>query len=239
MSKAERRAEHNAIERARRENLNTKFQSLAQALPNLINYRRPSKSQIVEKALDWVKQSISREERYRYQVMQLQRENKRLLAQLMQQSENPTTSASMAAPAAPAAPLLRQQSMQMPSVPMMNTSSSNTHIPNMYTDLSSNNGWSINNTNQYMVPTPQMTPYSSTEELTKQDFSSKSDDEDNGSSANEDDTEYQSSPRNPSYLEHGSPQNQYEVGHQQSHHALMAAELYRKYIKQVAINTQN
>ncbi|KAF1797254.1 hypothetical protein FB192DRAFT_1257669, partial [Mucor lusitanicus] len=180
LSKAERRAEHNAIERARRENLNTKFQSLAQALPNLINYRRPSKSQIVEKALDWVKQSISREERYRYQVLQLQRENKRLLAQL-------------------------QSTMQMPSVPMMNaSSSSNTNIPHMYTDLSSNNGWSINNTTQYMVPTPQMTPYSSTEELTKQDFHSKSDDEDNVSSANEDDIEYQSSPGHPSYLDQGS-----------------------------------
>ncbi|KAK4516401.1 subunit of the Arp2/3 complex [Mucor velutinosus] len=223
LSKAERRAEHNAIERARRENLNTKFQSLAQALPNLINYRRPSKSQIVEKALDWVKQSISREERYRYQVLQLQRENKRLLAQLMQPQETPAASAPVSAMAPP---LIRQQSMQMPSAPMMNAASSNTNIPHMYTDLSSNNGWSINSTNHYMVPTPQMTPYSSTEELTKQDFSSKSDDEDNVSSANEDDIEYQSSPCNPSYLEHGSPQNQYEANHQQNHRALMAAELY-------------
>ncbi|KAI8088674.1 uncharacterized protein BX664DRAFT_385293 [Halteromyces radiatus] len=97
LSKAERRAEHNAIERARRESLNNKFQQLAQALPNLMNYRRPSKSQIVEKALDWVKKSISREERYRYQVIQLQKENKRLLAQLMANSTSstsPTTSIS-------------------------------------------------------------------------------------------------------------------------------------------------
>ncbi|ORZ15623.1 hypothetical protein BCR42DRAFT_437892 [Absidia repens] len=89
LSKAERRAEHNAIERARRESLNNKFQQLAQALPNLMNYRRPSKSQIVEKALDWVKKSISREERYRYQVIQLQKENKKLLAQLT--TANPTS----------------------------------------------------------------------------------------------------------------------------------------------------
>lgn len=205
--------------------MNTKFQSLAQALPNLINYRRPSKSQIVEKALDWVKQSISREERHRYQVLQLQRENKRLLAQLMQQQqqETPTTTASIPPP-----PLMRQHSMQMSSIPAMNASN-NTNIPNMYTNLNSNNEWSINNTNQYMVPTPQMTPYSSTEELTKQDFNSKSDDEDNVSSGNEDDIEYQSSPCNPSYLEHGSPRNQYEANNQhQHHHALMAAELYRK-----------
>ncbi|KAI8075238.1 hypothetical protein BC940DRAFT_287813 [Gongronella butleri] len=93
LSKEEKRAEHNAIERARRESLNSKFQQLAQALPNLVNYRRPSKSQIVEKALDWIKKSVSREERYRYQMYHLQKENRRLLSQLMVQSPS-TTSAS-------------------------------------------------------------------------------------------------------------------------------------------------
>lgn len=52
-SKAERRAEHNAIERARRENLNSKFQQLAHALPNLQNDRRPSKGTIIERTLDY------------------------------------------------------------------------------------------------------------------------------------------------------------------------------------------
>ncbi|ORZ08357.1 hypothetical protein BCR42DRAFT_495464 [Absidia repens] len=89
LSKAERRAEHNAIERARRENLNGKFQQLAESLPNLQNYRRPSKGQIVEKALDWVQQSIAKEDRYQYQIYQLQRENKHLLMQwnLQQQQQ--------------------------------------------------------------------------------------------------------------------------------------------------------
>lgn len=82
LNKAERRAEHNAIERARRECLNSKFQQLAEALPNLQNHRRPSKGQIVEKALDWVKQNISKEDRYQYQIMQLQNENKRLMAHI-------------------------------------------------------------------------------------------------------------------------------------------------------------
>lgn len=82
MNKAERRAEHNAIERARRECLNSKFQQLAEALPNLQNHRRPSKGQIVEKALDWVKQNMTKEDRYQYQIMQLQNENKRLLCQI-------------------------------------------------------------------------------------------------------------------------------------------------------------
>ncbi|KAG0185028.1 hypothetical protein DFQ28_010080 [Apophysomyces sp. BC1034] len=82
LSKEERRAEHNALERARRVSLNGKFRQLAEALPNLQNHRRPSKGQIVEKALDWVKQSVSKEDRYQYQIIQLQRENKRLLVQL-------------------------------------------------------------------------------------------------------------------------------------------------------------
>ncbi|CAO3601449.1 unnamed protein product [Absidia cylindrospora] len=82
LSKAERRNEYNAIERARRESLNNKFQQLAQALPSMMNYRRPSKSQIVGEALGWVKRSLLQEEKYQYQVMQWQNENKRLLAQL-------------------------------------------------------------------------------------------------------------------------------------------------------------
>lgn len=175
LSKEERRAEHNAIERARRENLNHKFQSLAQALPNLSNYRRPSKSQIVEKALDWVKQGIAREERYRYQILQLQRENKRLLAQLIQ-NENGG---------------LKQ--MMTPSNSTL-TNTSTTSLNTMYNDFPDNAGWSCN----LMVPTPQMTPSSSTEDLsiTKPvDFINppiipKIDEDDNSSSVHEDDADY-------------------------------------------------
>ncbi|WVR03695.1 hypothetical protein IAU60_000690 [Kwoniella sp. DSM 27419] len=44
---AEKRSQHNAIERARRETLNGKFLSLAKLLPSLAASRRPSKSAIV------------------------------------------------------------------------------------------------------------------------------------------------------------------------------------------------
>ncbi|WWC88033.1 uncharacterized protein L201_002936 [Kwoniella dendrophila CBS 6074] len=44
---AEKRSQHNAIERARRETLNGKFLSLARLLPSLASSRRPSKSAIV------------------------------------------------------------------------------------------------------------------------------------------------------------------------------------------------
>ncbi|KAJ3038232.1 hypothetical protein HDV00_000906 [Rhizophlyctis rosea] len=51
---AEKRATHNAIERARRESLNIRFQELASALPSLANVRKPSKSVIVSKSIDYV-----------------------------------------------------------------------------------------------------------------------------------------------------------------------------------------
>ncbi|ORZ08427.1 hypothetical protein BCR42DRAFT_425123, partial [Absidia repens] len=54
-SKAEKRAEHNAIERARREGLNTRFQQLAHLLPNLQHDTRPSKGTIIERTLEFGK----------------------------------------------------------------------------------------------------------------------------------------------------------------------------------------
>lgn len=56
-STAERRATHNAIERARRESLNGRFLELARALPTMGNVKRPSKSVIVNKSLEWICES--------------------------------------------------------------------------------------------------------------------------------------------------------------------------------------
>ncbi|KAJ3843828.1 hypothetical protein EV361DRAFT_789013 [Lentinula raphanica] len=50
-STAERRATHNAVERARRETLNGRFLDLAALLPNLSQLRRPSKSAIVNSSI--------------------------------------------------------------------------------------------------------------------------------------------------------------------------------------------
>ncbi|KAI7875290.1 hypothetical protein K492DRAFT_183009 [Lichtheimia hyalospora FSU 10163] len=86
-SKAERRAEHNAIERARRENLNSKFQQLAHALPNLQNDRRPSKGTIIERTLDYVRSTMAKEEHYQYQIRVLLKENRRMKRQLKKRRE--------------------------------------------------------------------------------------------------------------------------------------------------------
>jgi hypothetical protein len=55
---ADKRTAHNALERQRRENLNTKFQELAHTLPGLQTVRRPSKSMIVTKSLEFGKSSL-------------------------------------------------------------------------------------------------------------------------------------------------------------------------------------
>ncbi|KAI8984240.1 hypothetical protein BDF20DRAFT_858784, partial [Mycotypha africana] len=49
----DRRSAHNALERQRREHLNMKFQQLAHALPSLQSVRRPSKTMIVSKSLEF------------------------------------------------------------------------------------------------------------------------------------------------------------------------------------------
>ncbi|KAG0143363.1 hypothetical protein CROQUDRAFT_673001 [Cronartium quercuum f. sp. fusiforme G11] len=75
ISTAERRATHNAIERARRESLNGRFLELARALPTMGNVKRPSKSVIVNKSLEWICESQVRE-------YHLVRENNYLRAQV-------------------------------------------------------------------------------------------------------------------------------------------------------------
>lgn len=49
----EKRSAHNALERQRREGLNSKFQELAHVLPSLKQVTRPSKSLIVAKSLEF------------------------------------------------------------------------------------------------------------------------------------------------------------------------------------------
>ncbi|KAJ6562230.1 hypothetical protein B0H19DRAFT_1143871 [Mycena capillaripes] len=63
---AERRASHNAVERARRETLNARFLDLAALLPNLKHLRRPSKSAIVNSSIAHVRAA----RRYRHLASQ-------------------------------------------------------------------------------------------------------------------------------------------------------------------------
>lgn len=79
---SKKRMVHNAMERVRRETLNTKFQELAYALPTLRTVRRPSKSQIVQRALEFVRTAFVQERVYQKQITNLKRENEMLIAQL-------------------------------------------------------------------------------------------------------------------------------------------------------------
>ncbi|KAG0168066.1 hypothetical protein DFQ28_006956 [Apophysomyces sp. BC1034] len=94
-SKAERRAEHNAIERARRESLNTKFQQLAHSLPNLQNDRRPSKGTIIERTLEFVKQTLQKEEQFRTRITKLQELNEQLKYRIKTGSDEDDSCVSM------------------------------------------------------------------------------------------------------------------------------------------------
>ncbi|GAB5590000.1 endoplasmic oxidoreductin-1 [Umbelopsis nana] len=78
---ADKRIAHNALERQRRENLNTKFQELAHTLPGLQTVRRPSKSMIVTKSLEFVSQAKYREMKFQQELNQLRKQQKRLLSE--------------------------------------------------------------------------------------------------------------------------------------------------------------
>ena len=57
---AEKRANHNAIERARRESLNIRFLELAQSIPSLVHVRKPSKSIIVSRSIEFITETKQR-----------------------------------------------------------------------------------------------------------------------------------------------------------------------------------
>ncbi|CAO3618786.1 unnamed protein product [Cunninghamella blakesleeana] len=78
---SDRRSAHNALERQRRETLNSKFQELAHALPALQSCRRPSKTMIVSTSLDFVSKSLQRENSYVNQIKDLRKQNERLRKQ--------------------------------------------------------------------------------------------------------------------------------------------------------------
>lgn len=175
-----------------------------------MNYRRPSKSQIVEKALDWVKQSLSREERYRYQILQLQRENKRMLSQLMSQNhqEIPVPKHSVSTPTVSNNSKNNININASNTSPITNFTNSHTSasvtmayntspIPHMYSDeYIDTNGWS--NTSHIMHNFSEIPSCPSQEELSNQEFNSRSEDDEMLSSGNEDEAEYHSSPYKPS-----------------------------------------
>ncbi|KAI8804227.1 hypothetical protein BJ742DRAFT_456857 [Cladochytrium replicatum] len=69
----EKRATHNAIERARRESLNDRFHKLAMSIPSLRQIRKPSKSLIVQKSLEHIVELHRRSETMETALTRLQR----------------------------------------------------------------------------------------------------------------------------------------------------------------------
>ncbi|KAI7903833.1 uncharacterized protein BX663DRAFT_505394 [Cokeromyces recurvatus] len=77
----EKRTAHNALERHKREGLNSKFQELAHVLPSLQQIQRPSKSTIVAKSLEFVSKAKERETDFNDRIQALRKENEQLMRQ--------------------------------------------------------------------------------------------------------------------------------------------------------------
>lgn len=81
---AERRATHNAVERARRESLNVRFLELAANLPTTCSVRRPSKNLIVNKSLEFVRNALHNDAVLRLKLEESLRQNQSMLQELNQ-----------------------------------------------------------------------------------------------------------------------------------------------------------
>ncbi|ORZ11514.1 hypothetical protein BCR42DRAFT_379873 [Absidia repens] len=94
----DKRSAHNALERQRREGLNKKFQQLAHVLPGLQNVRRPSKSMIVAKSLEFVSKSVQRDSSYQNKIKQLRKEYQTLRKHTQQQQQQQRSKKTTAPP---------------------------------------------------------------------------------------------------------------------------------------------
>ncbi|KAJ2998220.1 hypothetical protein HDV02_004722 [Globomyces sp. JEL0801] len=79
---AEKRANHNAIERARREMLNVRFTELAQSIPSLAHVRKPSKSVIVSRSIEYISEAKERNEVQLRSLKLLRQQNEELKAEI-------------------------------------------------------------------------------------------------------------------------------------------------------------
>ncbi|CAO3627770.1 unnamed protein product [Cunninghamella echinulata] len=141
----DRRSAHNALERQRRETLNSKFQELAHALPALQSVRRPSKTMIVSKSLDFVSKSIQRESSYANQIKELKKQNERLRKQ------------------AKAAKVLMMKQQQKKKFMPMTTSSSTQHTsPSLSSSTSSSSSSSSTYSSHRMQRSSTMSTTQST-----------------------------------------------------------------------------
>jgi hypothetical protein len=77
-SHAEKRANHNAVERARRETLNIRFLELAHSIPSLVHVRKPTKSVIVSRSIEFIQDAKQRLEIFSRNMHSLRKQNEDL-----------------------------------------------------------------------------------------------------------------------------------------------------------------
>lgn len=147
----------------------------------------------------------------------MQRENKRMMAQMMSQEQLHQLQHCQENIPVP------RQSVSTPTR-RATTSNNTSSIINTYpSGFNSTNGWS--NSSRLTDPNNQMYTFPPTEDLAKQNFSPKSDDEATVSSTNEDEAEFRSSRNTSVFMDQSHPNKQAENQQQ-----FMAPELCCKYI---------
>lgn len=109
-STAERKATHNAVERARRESLNGRFMELATALPTMAHVKRPSKAIIVNKSLEYIYDTRARQDLLAKENEQLRKEINELRSRLSMPSLSPPAPIASATSAATSAAVLDSSS---------------------------------------------------------------------------------------------------------------------------------
>ncbi|GAA5898651.1 uncharacterized protein JCM6883_003379 [Sporobolomyces salmoneus] len=151
---ADKRATHNAVERARRESLNGRFSVLADSLPTMKNIKRPSKAMIVNKALDFVYNAQLRERTLVQENNELRREVDQLRARLGMP------------PLPPPAPLPESESATQPTMrknrklQSVKASTASSSLKNAQTESNAHESTTPSTDGAY--PSPTISAYSST-----------------------------------------------------------------------------
>jgi len=82
-SKRQARAQHNALERRRRDNIKDMYTSLKDEIPNFSN-DRASRAQILKKTIDQIQDSNAEVEELNQELKQIEETNQKLRAQIQQ-----------------------------------------------------------------------------------------------------------------------------------------------------------
>lgn len=83
-NKRHARAQHNALERRRRDNIKDMYTSLREEIPNFTNSERASRAQILRKTIDQISDQNSEVQQLENEIKQIQENNAKLADKIAQ-----------------------------------------------------------------------------------------------------------------------------------------------------------